>query len=90
MVSLYMLLLFFMFYNLYLFYYFPLSFVFVWEKRDEEAKFFPNNCFIELQSILETQCDSHEMIDEALRAYLQFMTSYKGQSDLGSGVFNLL
>ena len=33
---------------------------------------------IELDDIVSAQCESHELIDNALRTYLNFTTKYKG------------
>lgn len=33
---------------------------------------------VELEDIVSAQCESHELIDNALRAYLSFTTNFKG------------
>jgi hypothetical protein len=49
------------------------------QSQTPETDFQYNSDFIELQSILDSHCDSYEEIDETLRAYLRFTTNYKGQ-----------
>lgn len=39
----------------------------------------PANCFLELDDIVTAQCPSHQLIDNALRSYLEFTTKFKDE-----------